>query len=71
MREFYVSETNKAIAGPLELDEAIEKISFYVSPKAKREALTAYANGERYEFNFSYGFNSATVSVWKDKLVGV
>ena len=63
MREFYLQVTNEPIEGPLELDEAIDRIPFYVSVTAKARAIEAYNNGESYKFDFCYGFNSATVSV--------
>ena len=69
MKEFYVSKLGEAITGPMELDEAIDSLGFYVSPKAKQEAKQAYAKGEKYEFHFAYGFsNNATVTVWLDHI---
>jgi hypothetical protein len=63
MKEFYIETTNQAPIGPLELNDALSLIPFYVAPIDKQRARDAYASGESYTFNFSYGFNSSTVSV--------
>ena len=63
MKEFYLEVEGLAAAGPLELSEALALIPFYVPVVAKRRALEQYTKGEAYAFNFSYGFNTAKVSV--------
>jgi hypothetical protein len=63
MREFYIQVEGKAKEGPFELDVALSKIPFYVPIVAKRMALESYANGDKYSFEFQYGFNTARVAV--------
>lgn len=69
MREFYVSEMGHAIKGPMELQDALDSISFWINPDRKRSVLEQYAKGECYEWHFTYGFNcNATVTVWLDHI---
>ena len=63
MKEFYLEAEGQAVVGPLELSDALALIPFYVPVVAKRRALEQYTKGEAYTFNFSYGFNTAKVSV--------
>ena len=69
MREFYVFEENQPMRGPMELEEAIESITFYVGDSDRKYAVQKYVLGQECEFYFSYEFNSATVTVWPKKYV--